>query len=177
MLDVNGIVKIIAKAGNASSNVFQSILASPSIMKQPTIIRTGAVIAGRSALLPIIGVKKIDTANNIATTSDVSPVLPPAATPEDDSTYADEGLVPYIAPTVVAVASASSADLVLGIFPFFIKPACSATPIMVPVVSKIVTSRKARTTVYSPCVKTPAISISINTGTGGVETNPSSKFK
>src|SRR5690625_6137419 len=172
MLDGNGIVKIIAKAGKASSNVFQSIFAKPSIIKQPTIIKTGAVIAGNPAIAWIIGEKKIDNANNAATTMDVKPVLPPAATPDVDSTYAVEGLVPNIDPTVVAVASANNADFALGKLPFFIKPACSATPIIVPVVSKIVTNKNANTTVYNPFVNTPPTSKSKKTGIGGVETNP-----
>src|SRR5690625_3747595 len=167
MLDVNGIVKIIAKAGKASSNVFQSIFAKPSIIKQPTIIKTGAVIAGNPAIAWIIGEKKIDNANNAATTMDVKPVLPPAATPDVDSTYAVEGLVPNIDPTVVAVASANNADFALGKLPFFIKPACSATPIIVPVVSKIVTNKNANTTVYNPFVNTPPTSKSKKTGIGG----------
>src|SRR5699024_1712041 len=143
MLDVSGIVNRIANAGKASSKVFQSILANPSIMKEPTIINTGAVIAGTSAITLITGVKNMDRINSPATTMDVSPVLPPAVTPDVDSTYAVDGLVPNMDPTVVAVASANNADFALGSFPSFIKLACSATPISVPVVSKIVTNRKA----------------------------------
>ena len=47
ILEVSGIVKRIAKAGKASSKVFQSTRARPSIIKQPTIINTGAVMAGK----------------------------------------------------------------------------------------------------------------------------------
>src|SRR5699024_12524410 len=86
ILDVKGIVRIIAKAGNASSKVLQSMRDSPSIMKLPTIISTGAVIAGTFAIALIIGVKKMESANKPATTIEVNPVLPPAATPEVDST-------------------------------------------------------------------------------------------
>ena len=86
MLDVSGIVKMIANAGNASSNVFQLTFAKPSIMKQPTIIKTGAVIAATDDMADINGEKKIDAANKIATTVAVKPVRPPAATPVLDST-------------------------------------------------------------------------------------------
>src|SRR5699024_4935073 len=110
--------------------------------------------------------------NSPATTRDVKPDLPPTATPEVDSTYALDGVEPNVAPTVVATASAVSAALALGSFPFFINPACSATPIIVPVVSKMVTSKNANTTVYSPCVNTPVISISKKTGAGGKEATP-----
>lgn len=51
ILDVNGMVRITAKAGKASSNDFQSILDNPSIMKHPTIINTGDVIAGMFATI------------------------------------------------------------------------------------------------------------------------------
>src|SRR5690625_2462083 len=101
IIEESGIDSIIAKAGNASSKVLQSMSANPSIIKQPTIINTGAVIAGTSAITLIMGEKKIESANRPATTIAVSPVLPPAATPEVDSTYAVEGLVPNIDPTVV----------------------------------------------------------------------------
>src|SRR5699024_5778483 len=147
------------------------MLASPFIIKHPTIISTGAVIAGRSAITLTIGLKKIDKTNRLAIIIEVKPVRPPTATPEVDSTYALDGLVPNIEPTVVAVASASNAPLALGITPFFINPACSATPIIVPVVSKIVTSKNAITTVYNPFVNTPIIFKSKNTGAGGKETN------
>ncbi len=59
--------------------------ASPSIIKQPTIINTGAVIAGKEEMAEMNGEKKIDTRNKAATTMEVSPVRPPAATPDDDS--------------------------------------------------------------------------------------------
>src|SRR5690625_2265630 len=141
-------------------------------MKQPTIIKIGAVIAGKSAIAWTTGKKNIDKPNNIATTTEVNPVLPPAATPEVDSTYAVAGLVPNIEPTVVAVASANKAGFTRGNLPFFINPPCSATPIIVPVVSKIVTSKNANTTVYNPWEKTPLISMSKKTGAGGVEIIP-----
>src|SRR5699024_8096286 len=105
--------------------------------------------------------------NSPATTRDVKPDLPPTATPEVDSTYALDVVAPTVAPTVVATASAVSAALALGSFPSFIKLACSATPIIVPVVSKMVTSKNANTTVYKECENTPAISKSKNTIAGG----------
>lgn len=83
------------------------------------------------------GLKNIETANSTATVKAVSPVLPPAATPAEDSINAVVGLVPKTAPTVVAVESASSAFRTFGSLLFFISPACSATPIIVPVVSKL----------------------------------------
>lgn len=85
MLDVNGMAIIVIKVGNASSNDFQLIFAKPCIINEPTIIKTGDVIAGTPATTLIIGVKNIDIANSKETKRLVSPVLPPAATPEVDS--------------------------------------------------------------------------------------------
>ena len=49
--------------------------------------------------------------------------------------------MPNKAPNVLATASARRALLTLGNWPFFIKPACSAMPIIVPVVSNNVTRK------------------------------------
>ena len=86
MLEVSGIVKMMANAGKASSKAFQLTLARPSIIKQPTIIKTGAVMAETEEMADINGEKKIETANKMATTVAVKPVRPPAATPVLDST-------------------------------------------------------------------------------------------
>lgn len=86
MLEVSGIVNMIANAGKASSNVFQSTFARPSIIKQPTIINTGAVMAETEEMAAINGEKKMERANKMATTVAVKPVRPPAATPVLDST-------------------------------------------------------------------------------------------
>ncbi|MNM87839.1 hypothetical protein D3C81_1000310 [compost metagenome] len=137
------------------------------------MISAGAVMAGKPEIAPTSGEMNIDNRNRTATTSDVSPVRPPAATPVVDSMKAVVGLVPNIEPTVVAVASASSAALARGSSPFFIAPVCSVTPISVPVVSNNVTSKNANTVVYNPWLKTPDKSRSKNTGAGGTETKPS----
>src|SRR5699024_5604782 len=123
------------------SNSFQFTLAKPAIIKLPTMINAGAVIADNEEIAATIGEKNNVMINKIATTNVVSPVLPPTATPEDDSTYALDGVEPNVAPTVVATASAVNAAFAFGSFPSFIKFACSATPIIVPVVSNIVTSK------------------------------------
>src|SRR5690625_10124 len=107
----------------------------------------GAVIADTEAIAATIGLKNKVIKNKIATTTVVRPVLPPTATPDVDSTYALDGVEPNVAPTVVATASAVNAAFARGKLPSFIKLACSATPIIVPVVSNIVTSKNAKTTV------------------------------
>src|SRR5690625_1125967 len=104
-------------------------------------------MADKDDIAATIGLKSKVIKNNIATTTVVNPVLPPTATPDVDSTYALEGVEPNDAPTVVATASAVNAAFARGNVPSFIKFACSATPIIVPVVSNIVTSKNANTTV------------------------------
>src|SRR5699024_8688830 len=121
----------------------------------------------------MIGEKNRVTKKSPATTSVVSPERPPTATPDVDSTYALDGVDTKVAPTVVATASAVNAAFALVSLPSFINPSCSATPIIVPVVSKIVTSKNAKKTVYNEGENTPAISISKNTSGGGASTTPS----
>lgn len=146
ILDVKGMARIMRKAGNASSNSFHFILEIDPIIKLPTMISAGAVMAASPDTALTSGPKKAATIKRIATVTEVRPVRPPAETPEDDSMKAVVGLVPNIAPTVVATESESRALRAFGNeFPF-ISPAFCATPIIVPVVSKIVTSRKENTT-------------------------------
>src|SRR5699024_157709 len=96
----------------------------------------------------MIGEKNRVTKKSPATTSVVSPDRPPTATPDVDSTQARDGVDAKVAPAVVATASALKAASALGSLPSFINPARPATPIRGPVVSKIVTSKNAKMTVY-----------------------------
>ncbi len=85
-----------------------------------------------------------------------------------------------MAPIEVAMESDKRASRALGIVLPFINPACWATPIIVPVVSKIVTSRKEKTTAYKLCWITSPIAsngfkMMIPSGSEGNETNPWSK--
>src|SRR5690625_7209579 len=107
ILEVSGIVRIIAKAGNASSKVFQSMRANPSIIKQPTIINTGAVIAGTSEITLIIGEKKIESANIPATTIEVRPVLSPTVTTNVECVYDITELEQTIYICVIAVVTSN----------------------------------------------------------------------
>src|SRR5699024_2066349 len=121
----------------------------------PISINAGDVIAAKDDIDAIIGEKNNVTINKNATTTVVNPVRPPTDTPEVDSTYALDGVEPSEAPTVVAIASAVNTALARGNVSSFIKFACSATPLIVPVVSKIVTNNNAITTVYSSFENTP----------------------
>ena len=53
-------------------------------IKKPTTISAGAV--AKDGIAVKIGAKNIDSANSTATVIEVRPVLPPAATPAEDST-------------------------------------------------------------------------------------------
>ena len=86
MLDVSGIVKIIRNAGNASSNESQSISFTTLIIKLPTIIKAGAVIAATPDKVLTKGPKNAATINRTPTVNVVRPVRPPTATPDEDST-------------------------------------------------------------------------------------------
>ena len=74
------------------------------------------------------------------------------------------------APTVIPTASAINALPARGISLFLMKPACVARPIIVPAVSKKVTSKKVTTTVticselMSPMCVTPAPKVGAKEG-------------
>ncbi len=94
-----------------------------------------------------IGAKRIERAKRAAAVTAVRPVLPPAATPEADSTKVVVVEVPKTAPTEVATASAQSAPEMRGRRPSLSrKPPFSETPMSVPSVSKRSTKKKANIT-------------------------------
>lgn len=127
-------------------------------MRKPTLINVGAVIAGILARTALMGENNKVNANRRQTITAVSPVLPPTATPELDSIYAEVGLVPNKAPVVVPTASAKRAPLERGNLFALSRPACSATPSIVPVVSNKVINTNVKITAYRPLVNTPLIS-------------------
>ena len=86
ILDVNGIVKMTKKAGNASSMPFHSMSFTALIIKLPTIITAGEVIAATFDKEVTNGPKNEAIINSTATVNDVKPVRPPTATPAEDST-------------------------------------------------------------------------------------------
>ena len=147
----NGIPTIVKKHGNAISRSAQSISLSDELIIIPTIISTHEVAA--SGTSPVAGVRKSESAKQIPVTVEVSPVLPPAAIPEVDSTKVVTVEVPKIAPIDVAKASASMAFSILGKFPFSSsKPALSAAPMRVPIVSNISTSTRVMITASSEAI-------------------------
>ena len=66
-------------AWNCLCKVVESIFKIELIIRKPTIIRAGAV--AKDGMAKKIGDRNRDRPKNIAATTDVSPVLPPSATP------------------------------------------------------------------------------------------------
>ena len=126
-------------------------------IKKPTTISAGAV--AKDGIAVKIGAKNIDSANSTAAVTEVRPVLPPAATPAEDSTNVVVVEVPRTAPAVVATASARSAGFICGSLPYSSRiSAFEHTPIRVPKVSKRSTNRKENTTTIK--LKIPMLCIS-----------------
>lgn len=105
MLYIKGIAKIAIKAGMASGRSVKSILVTCCIIKNPTITRAGAV--AKDGIVRKIGDKNSAPTKKRPDTIEVSPVLPPSAIPEEDSTKVVIVDVPRQAPTVVPSASAN----------------------------------------------------------------------
>lgn len=136
---------MVIKAGKASEISEKSISATVVIINNPTVTRAAAVAA--DGIIEKIGKKKVEITKHPAVARAVRPVLPPSATPDDDSTKVVTVLVPRIAPQVVPTASARRAFLISGRFPFSSSIlALVATPVRVPRVSKISTNKKEKRT-------------------------------
>ena len=110
MLNANGIITIVRNAGSASVISSKLMLITAEIINNPTSMSAGAV--ADAGTIKKIGAKNKARRNINAVDRDVSPVRPPAATPEALSTYEVTVLVPSIAPQVVPRASANNALLI-----------------------------------------------------------------
>ena len=80
ILEVSGIANITKKAGKASSNLSQVIPFTAPIIKLPTTIKAGEVMADTSESVATSGPKNDETMNKIPTVNEVNPVRPPATT-------------------------------------------------------------------------------------------------
>lgn len=136
MLYIKGMHSKHRYAGTASVKSLKSMPAADVIIKKPTKIRAGAV--ANPGIAQKIGDRKMETKNKRPVTTEASPVLAPAATPEELSTKVVVVEVPNTAPALVAIASAKRACLIRGSLPFLSSiSALVATPIKVPRVSHI----------------------------------------
>ncbi len=98
------IVKIIIINGPKDSTKFEkSILDIAEIILNPTKIRAGLVAA--SGIIKKIGANSIEAKNNSDVVKEVNPVLPPASTPEEDSTKVVIVVHPNTDPITVPKAS------------------------------------------------------------------------
>src|SRR5881394_277790 len=79
MLNVSGIVTRVRNAGTATHTSSQSISAIADIINPPTTTSAGAVAA--DGIAPINGAANSVSTNSSPVTTDVTPLLPPAATP------------------------------------------------------------------------------------------------
>ena len=114
-------------------------------IRNPTTISAGAV--ANEGIATNIGAKSIEAKNSTAVVIAVRPVLPPAATPAEDSTNVVVVEVPNTAPPVVAIASASRAGFIAGSLPSLSSIfAFVLTPMSVPSVSNRSTNRKENIT-------------------------------
>ena len=104
----------------------------------------------------------------------VTPVRPPACTPDALSMYAVVDDVPSIEPARIAVLSASSARFRRSILPSTSSPARLATPISVPVASNSSTRKNTSTTFSTPVDSAARMSSwnSVGEIDGGAETMP-----
>ena len=163
MLYRNGIAMIAINAGIASVMSLKSILVTDVSIRNPTMIRAGAV--AKDGIARKIGDNSSDNPKRMAAIREVSPVRPPSATPEALSTKVVTVEVPHIAPTVVPTASERRAPLMFGSLPSLSSiSALEATPISVPSVSNISTNRNANIMTTKSSVKTMEKSIFINVG-------------
>ena len=116
MLYVSGIAIRQRYAGIDSLKSEKSISVTALIIRKPTNMRAGAV--AKPGIDVNTGAIMSERRNRIPVMMDVSPVLPPSATPVELSTNVVVVEVPSIAPAVVATASARSAFFILGSLPF-----------------------------------------------------------
>ena len=163
MLYRNGIAMIAINAGIASVMSLKSILVTDVSIRNPTMIRAGAV--AKDGIARKIEDNSSDNPKRMAATREVSPVRPPSATPEALSTKVVTVEEQHLAPTVVPTASERRAPLMFGSLPSLSSiSALEATPINVPSVSNISTNRNANIMTTKSSVKTMEKSIFINVG-------------
>src|ERR1700712_5382016 len=99
----------------ATSGSTQSISAMDPTISAPTMMSAGAVAA--LGIGPTSGATNSAPKKHSPVTIAGMPVLPPAATPADDSIYEQTVLVPVSEPATVAVASAKKMRESRGILP------------------------------------------------------------
>ena len=173
---MNGMAKMAIKAGMASTRFSHSIFTTCCIIRNPTTTRAGAV--AKDGIARKTGERNRAIRKSPPATIEVSPVLPPSAMPDEDSTNVVMVEVPRTAPTVVPTASANRAPLICGSFPSLSSmSALDAQPIRVPRVSNMSTNRNANITTTKFSVPTTEKSSFMKVGAtlAGMENTPLGK--
>ena len=136
---------------------------------------TSAGAVAKEGIVRNRGEKKSETRKRKPAAIAVSPVRPPSAIPDADSTKVVIVEVPIRAPTIVPTASERRAPRMPGRRPFSSRSsALAAQPIRVPSVSNISTNRKASMTTTKSIEKMLEGSIlkSVGASDAGIETIP-----
>ena len=138
----------------ASAASDQSTFVTELIISTPTQIRAVAVaLLGMSWAM---GLRNIASTKHIPVTKEVKPVLPPATTPEEDSTNVVTVEVPAIAPVQVAIASASIIfSIRIGVPSLSSRLPLEHAPYRVPMVSNISIIHKDSAEVISTTASEP----------------------
>lgn len=131
---MNGINTIVRKLGIASSWVFQLILVTGIIIKDPT--KTRAIELAIEGIIERSGEKNINGRNKRPAVMAVLPVLPPSSIPTADSMKAVPELLPTKPAKSVAKASVNNDFLIfLGLPSGSFSPEASAKPTKVEIPS------------------------------------------
>ena len=125
-------------------------------MSTPTQMR--AVAVAQRGMSCAMGLKNIAIMKQMPVTSEVKPVLPPAATPEEDSTNVVTVEVPAMEPVQVAIASASIIFSILMGVPFSSRRLpLEHAPYRVPMVSNISIMHSESAEVMSTTISVPTL--------------------
>ena len=175
---LNGIIMVVSMAGMYSVRSVQSRSVNAFIIVVPT--NNKAAFVAKDGMLCARGANSKQRIKSPEVTTDVRPVLPPAATPAVLSMKLVVDDVPNRAPVMVAVESANNACFSLGSLPFELsKFDWVPIPINVPAVSKISIVSNVKIIVIIEPFKAVEISILYKIGlkSGGNDIMPSKTTK
>ncbi len=110
-----GMASMVMNTGSPTSISLKSIFEMEPSIRKPTNISAGAVAAAGTSMNTGENINASKKSNPV--TTEVNPVLPPAATPVDDSIYEVTVVAPNKEPTEVAIASDSNAFFTLITLP------------------------------------------------------------
>ena len=170
--DETGIARSIRMTGTATEISSKLIDLSALTISTPTYTSADDVAA--AGIIAATGARNIHATNKTPVVSAVSPVLPPASTPDADSINVVIVEVPVSEPVTVPIASDRRASFILGMLPSLSSiPAREAVPTSVPIVSNISIRQNVITsviTVNTPRLASPA-KLSLNSVVAAMSEN------